>query len=241
MKNTFTIFAFLILANGFAQTPEKISYQAIIRDSNNNLVSNTIIGTQISILKTSINGVAVYTETHSQTTNENGLINLEIGTGTTSDVFSDIDWSTDNYFIKTETDPTGGANYTITGTSQLLSVPYALHAKTASKIIYPDNELGTYLGTSVTFRAGIREYKSNIFITLNSNNQWTGAETVFFDIGGIYESLTFGGTYTKNGNEINIRDTSNDIDITFFKGGNKLTYAEVDGNTTFETELTLVD
>ena len=56
---------------------------------------------------------------------------IEIGTGITSDDFSAINWSNGSYYIKTETDPAGGNNFTITGTSQLLSVPYALHSKTA--------------------------------------------------------------------------------------------------------------
>ena len=86
---------------------------------------------QISILQGSTSGSTVYVETHTPTTNANGLVTLEIGTGTgVSGDFTTITWESDTYFIKTETDPTGGTSYTITGTSQLLSVPYALHAKT---------------------------------------------------------------------------------------------------------------
>ncbi len=117
-----------------AQSPEKMSYQAVIRDASDNLVTNQEVGMQISILQDSESGTAVYTETQTDTTNANGLVSLEIGTGTTSDDFSTIDWSNGPYFIKTETDPTGGTSYTITGTSQLLSVPYALHAKTAETV-----------------------------------------------------------------------------------------------------------
>jgi uncharacterized protein (TIGR02145 family) len=121
----------------FAQSPEKMSYQAVIRDGSNNLVSSTAVGMQISILQGSASGTAVYVETQEPTTNANGLVNVEIGTGTTSDDFSAIDWANGPYFIKTETDPngeTGGIDYTINGTSQLLSVPYALHAKTAETV-----------------------------------------------------------------------------------------------------------
>ena len=242
MKNIFTSIALLVLTNIFAQAPEKFSYQAVIRDANNNLVANTPIGMQISILKTSIIGTSVYTETHSQSTNANGLVSIEIGTGTSSDIFNDIDWSSDNYFIKTETDPTGGTNYSITGTSQLLSVPYALHAKTASKIIYPASAIGSYFGTSVTFRDGIRDYKSSINITLDDNNRWTGSEIVAYSIGGgAGEVLNFNGTYTQNGNQILLQDNGNDVSLTFNKVRNKLTYSEVDGNTIFETDLTLVE
>ncbi len=119
----------------FAQTPEKMSYQAVIRDASGTLITNQAIGMQISILQTSATGTAVYQETQTPTSNTNGLVSLEIGTGTViSGDFTSIDWSNDTYFIKTETDPIGGTNYTITGTSQLLSVPYALYAKTAANV-----------------------------------------------------------------------------------------------------------
>lgn len=136
MRNLHTYLAvFLITAFTFGQIPEKMSYQAVVRDSGDNLVSNQAVGMQISILQTTDSGTAVYEETHTPNTNINGLVTLEIGTGTIiSGDFSSIDWSIDTYFIKTETDPTGGTNYTITGTSQLLSVPYALHAKTAESV-----------------------------------------------------------------------------------------------------------
>ena len=124
-----TVGALLLTLSSFAQAPEKMSYQAIIRGANNALVTNQQVGMQISILQGS---TAVYEETQTPTSNTNGLVSLEIGTGTViSGSFTAIDWSADTYFIKTETDPTGGTNYTITGTSQLLSVPYALYATTS--------------------------------------------------------------------------------------------------------------
>jgi len=87
---------------------------------------------KISILQGSTTGTVEYAETQTPTTNANGLVSIEIGEGTVvAGIFSAIDWANGPYFIKTETDPTGGTSYTITGTSQLLSVPYALHAKTA--------------------------------------------------------------------------------------------------------------
>jgi hypothetical protein len=90
---------------------------------------------QISILQGSASGTVVYVETQKPTTNANGLVSIEIGGGTVvNGAFATIDWANGLYFIKTETDPTGGTNYTITGTNQLLSVPYALHAKTAETV-----------------------------------------------------------------------------------------------------------
>ncbi len=119
----------------FSQAPEKMSYQAIVRNADGNLLTETTIGMRISVLKNNASGTSVYTETHTQQTNVNGLVTLEIGTGSVvSGSFSTINWGEDTYFIKTETDIEGGSNYTIVGTSQLLSVPYALHAKTAGNV-----------------------------------------------------------------------------------------------------------
>jgi hypothetical protein len=132
MKRILTIFAAVLLtANVFAQSPEKMSYQAVVRNSNDQLVTNKQVGMQISILQGSATGVAVYVETRTPSTNANGLINIEIGGGVD---FNTINWSDGPYFLKTESDPTGGTDYTITGTSQLLSVPYAFHAKTAETV-----------------------------------------------------------------------------------------------------------
>jgi len=131
MKKLITLLsAVLITASIWAQSPQKMSYQAVIRNASNTLVTNTAVGMQISILQTTSTGTAVYVETQTPTTNANGLVSIEIGGGTVvSGTFSTIDWSAGPYFIKTETDPAGGTTYTITGTSQLLSVPYSLHAK----------------------------------------------------------------------------------------------------------------
>jgi hypothetical protein len=115
-----------------AQSPEKMSYQAVVRNSGNQLVTNQAVGIKISILQGTVTGTAVYEETQATTTNTNGLVTVEIGEGTAiSGTFSAIDWANGPYFVKIETDPAGGTNYNITGTSQLLSVPYALYSKKA--------------------------------------------------------------------------------------------------------------
>ena len=136
MKRIFTILvAVLITATVWAQAPQKMSYQSVVRDASNNLTTNQAVGMQISILQDSVNGTAVYVERQFPTTNANGLVSIEIGIGTVvSGNFTAIDWANGPYFIKTETDLNGGSNYTITGTSQLLSVPYALHANFADSV-----------------------------------------------------------------------------------------------------------
>lgn len=123
----------------FAQAPEKMSYQAVIRQSNGELVVNKNVGIKISILKGTSAGTSVYTETHLPATNANGLVSLAIGTGSSqTGSFSAIDWESGPYFIKTETNTDGGTTYTITATTELLSVPYALYAKSSG------NGIGDY-------------------------------------------------------------------------------------------------
>ena len=130
MKKLYTLMVIIAMAiNVFAQSPQKMSYQCVVRNASGTLVTNQMVGIKISILQGSASGTAVYTETLTPTTNTNGLVSIEIGGGTGFDA---INWSAGPYFLKTETDPAGGTNYTITGTSQLLSVPYALYAKSAA-------------------------------------------------------------------------------------------------------------
>jgi len=133
MKKILSITAILFgIMLAFAQVPEKMSYQAIIRNASGQLLQNQNVAVKASILQGSASGTVVYSERITGTTNANGLLSAEIGTGTViSGTFSTINWSSGNYYLKTETDPNGGTNYTIAGTSQLLSVPYAMYAKNA--------------------------------------------------------------------------------------------------------------
>jgi len=142
-KSLLFIAAIFITSVLFAQAPPKMSYQAVIRDNSGQLVTNQSIGMQISILQGSPTGSAVYVETQTAATNANGLVSLEIGLGVTVyGAFPSINWSNSPYFIKTETDINGGTDYTITGTNELLSVPYALYAEKSSNGM----ENGTYKG-----------------------------------------------------------------------------------------------
>lgn len=123
----------------WAQSPDRMSYQAVVRNSEGVLLSNQSVGIRIQILQASEFGAAVYVETHTRTTNPNGLVTLEIGGGTVVlGNFSLIDWAAGPYFLKTETDPAGGTSYSILGTTQLLSVPYALHARTVGSYTETD-------------------------------------------------------------------------------------------------------
>ncbi|MBQ4474844.1 MAG: hypothetical protein II935_01495, partial [Bacteroidales bacterium] len=128
------VFCLIISAISFAQVPQKMSYQAVVRGSDNNLVTNQQVAMRVSILQGSADGTAVYTETHSAQTNANGLVSIEIGDGTSNDDFTAINWANGPFFVKTETDVNGGDDYDIIGVSQLLSVPYAMYAQTAGNM-----------------------------------------------------------------------------------------------------------
>ena len=112
-----------------AQIPQKMSYQAVVRNQANELVSSQSVGLEISILHGSDEGTVVYTEAHEAITNANGLISIVIGDGIISQgQISTINWANGPFFIKSSVDPDGGTDYTIVGASELLSVPYALFA-----------------------------------------------------------------------------------------------------------------
>ncbi len=180
MKRIYTILVTVLLtASVFAQAPERMTYQAVIRNSSDQLVINQGIGMQISILQTTAMGTPVYVETHNTITNANGLVSVEIGNGTVvSGDFSAIDWANDVYFIKTETDPTtaGGTTYTISGTSQLLSVAYALHSKTAESIE------GGITETDPVYSAWDKDYTD--LINTPETNQWTTTgNDIYYDNG----------------------------------------------------------
>lgn len=147
----FTFIALLLCAGISAQAPEGFKYQAVARDASGNVIASQTVGIQISILQGGISGTPVYVETFSPTTNQFGLIDLEIGKGTfISGSFSGIDWGSSSYFIKIEMDASGGTSYTEMGTSQLLSVPYALHSKTVASITESDPVYGVSVAAGIT-------------------------------------------------------------------------------------------
>ena len=132
------LFLFVLMLSAvalFAQAPQKMSYQAVVRNANNTLVTNQNVSAKISILQGSINGTPVYVETHYATTNINGLLTIEVGNGTVvSGSMATVNWANGPFFLKSEIDPNGGINYSIEGTQQLMSVPYALYAEKAGNV-----------------------------------------------------------------------------------------------------------
>ena len=133
----FSILAGLLLtASAFAQAPKAMTYQAVVRNSNNYLIQSSPVGIKVSILQGSVSGTAVYVETHTTQTNENGLLDIVIGVGAVvSGTYNDIIWADGPYFLKTEIDPLGGNFYIITSTSELLSVPYSNYAQVSGDMV----------------------------------------------------------------------------------------------------------
>lgn len=118
-----------IMLASFAQAPSKFNYQGAARDASGTALVNQNISLRISVIDSTATGNVVYTETHSATTNANGLFSLAIGDGTpTLGTMGAINWSANDKFIKVEMDENGGANYTDLGTTELLSVPFAMYA-----------------------------------------------------------------------------------------------------------------
>jgi uncharacterized protein (TIGR02145 family) len=124
-------FIFQVSSSLMAQTPGSFSYQAVVRNSAGQPLADQQVSLRISILKDGEFGTFVYVETQAGTTNKFGLITKNIGEGNAvNGNFESINWSDGPYFLKIEMDVTGGTSYSEMGTSPLLSVPYALVAKT---------------------------------------------------------------------------------------------------------------
>jgi len=157
MKNLYltAVFTFFSLFLTWAQSPEQFNYQAVIRNSGGNILANQSVGIKFNIRQSTAAGSIVFSETFATTTNEYGMVNLQIGSGTTvTGTIAGINWGTGPYFLEFLVDAAGGSNYTAVGTSQLLSVPYALYAK---------NSGGNYWKSS-TNNTGISYDQGNVVV-----------------------------------------------------------------------------
>nr|WP_319273081.1 bZIP transcription factor [uncultured Draconibacterium sp.] len=134
MKKLFTSTLLLLLGLiTFAQTPQSFNYQAVLRDASGNTLANQDVEIEIKLIQDTVTNVSLFSETHSVTTNEFGLVNLQIGSANSIDMET-IDWSTGPYFIEVSVDGT------LMGTSQLLSVPFAMHAVTVENDKVEDDD-----------------------------------------------------------------------------------------------------
>jgi hypothetical protein len=171
MKNIITLLALIVVTITFAQAPEGFNYQAVARDAMGDIIVNTTIGVEFQLHETTIDGPVIYTETHSPTTNAYGIFNLIVGQGTSTDNFNLVDWATDLHFIETSIDVANGSTYVSVGITQLLSVPYALHAKTATNGITTAQAtiLGNTSGTN-TGDQNLTVSETGDILTINGGN-----------------------------------------------------------------------
>jgi uncharacterized protein (TIGR02145 family) len=208
-----------------AQAPQRFSYQAVVRDAAGNLVINRPVGIRFTILRGSATGIAVFAETHRPTTNNDGLASVEIGGGSSLfNAMGNIDWSLGPYFLKTEIDPNGATAYSISGTNQMLSVPYALYAEKSAN---PGNPgFSTLVRTEGTFRGqgGCRFGGTKVMFGLDSNRNNT------LDANEVDNRLT---TYVCNGKDgkgiVNTVDNGNGTFTFNYTDGTSFTTGNLTG------------
>ncbi|MDA7762924.1 fibrobacter succinogenes major paralogous domain-containing protein [Crocinitomicaceae bacterium] len=163
MKRLFLFALFICMTTiGFGQVPPNaFNYSAVARGPQGQPISSQNIGIRFSILKTTATGPVQYVESHQTTTDPFGLFNLIIGGGSVeSGDFASIDWGADDYFLKVELDAQGNTNYYHMGTTQFLSVPYALSADNST---YSQNGIDSVSSTGDTL------YLSNGDLFVNSS------------------------------------------------------------------------
>jgi hypothetical protein len=159
MKGLLLFFiAFVFCLNGSGQRPESFYYQALVRNETGELVVSKPLSFRVSIIAGNASGVAVYIETQTATTNSDGLVTLTIGNGSDkTGSFISIDWNADKYFVRVETDPSGGTSFTQMSTLQLLNIPFEIQKKSAKRpteIVIEDEFLITrkYVGDFLDYR-----------------------------------------------------------------------------------------
>ena len=144
------VFVFFFVTLSLAQAPKGINYQGVARDNGGKAYASKTIAVRISVLKNSATGEVEYAETHKPETNQFGLFTLVIGQGTkvTGD-FALISWAIGSKWLQIEMDPNGGGSYTLAGTQQLMTVPYALYAE------YAGNSSGLSAGSGISINNGV--------------------------------------------------------------------------------------
>jgi hypothetical protein len=216
MKNLFVLVILIMTTlSTFAQSPQNINYQAVVRNNAGDVIKNQSVRFKLSVTE-GVNGVTTYSETHSATTNSLGLVNLTIGTGTVvTGTFAAINWANGVKFLKVEVDAAGGTNYTLMGSQQFASVPYALHAQSATNAwslngnnVASNNSLGT------TNAQDLRLITNNtVSAVLKSNGQFglgTTTPTGWLTI----EKTADGSNFDDDRNFIILRDKSSTLGST---------------------------
>lgn len=215
IKTLLLITIYCSLNTALAQAPNAFSYQAVVRNGSNQLVTNANVGIKISIQSSTT--TVYYSETHNATTNENGLVTIQIGNGTVvSGGFDNVPYSTESIFIKTEIDPFGSTNYSITSTTQLLSVPYALNSgdnkwKSDGNDILNNNTGKVKIGTPFF---NFLNTKLDIY----GDSYTTGTQYIFSNSTLNFDKMLF--TFSPFSNDTGIQSRWSDQSMNFINGGN---------------------
>jgi len=179
-----SLITLVFISNLISQAPNLMSYQAVIWDGSGNLVAEKMVSIKISILQGSVTGTSVYSENHRVQTNTNGLVSLMIGGGTNATgKISDINWGGGSFFLKTETDPTGGVNFSITGTTQLVSVPYSMFSGLAGNISTknigsPGQTLTIDKDGKMTWVSNLPTISTNVITDIKPNSSVSGGSII---------------------------------------------------------------
>lgn len=115
----------------FAQAPQGFTYQAAVRDAQGRAVAGRQVTVRIALVQGTALGTESYAELHQPTTDAAGLFTITVGQGnalTNCTMESCVDWAAGPWFLRSQVDPEGGQNFTLSTTQQLMSVPYALYA-----------------------------------------------------------------------------------------------------------------
>ena len=235
-----------------AQTPPNaFNYSAVARNPAGQPIATTTIGIQITILKNSPTGESQYSENHFVNTDAFGLFNLVIGAGAVENgSISAIDWSNDNYYLKVGMDANGGSNFLTMGTTQLLSVPYAMHAKTADFITnnnsifnwdYPDGLIGepVILNVNQTYTVPIGK---NLYGLNNGINSLINSNEVY-DPKMVPENSTISITYYNPGQQVIIGFLANkQVDVVIWNTNTSPSYTVPVGKTLYlESRFSIMD
>ncbi|MDC1395674.1 tail fiber domain-containing protein, partial [Bacteroidia bacterium] len=230
MKNLYLIIFLFIGIAASAQSPEKMSYQAVIRDANGALLKSQNVNIQFTVNQTSASGTTLYQEYHTPTTNANGLVSTYVGTGTVSSGdFSAIDWSKGPYFLQTDIDPAGGTNYTISSTTEFVSVPFALYANKAE---FADSLTGGVNETDPIFDASVAKG-----ISTTDTAYWNGKLDRYTETDPVFDVSVAKGITTNNttywNNKLDSSSIQNFVDLT--------TNQTVGGEKEFSSDVTLAN
>ncbi|MBI2793861.1 MAG: hypothetical protein HYX66_04325 [Ignavibacteria bacterium] len=239
MKHIYFLPVVLLCVIGVAQAqvPQTMNYQAVIRNASNELVANQNVSVRISIVQGALSSVPVYTEVHQAQSNLNGLVTLEIGAGVpVYGTFSAINWANGPYYIRTETDVNGGDAYSISGSSPLLSVPFALRAETAENAISMDYNMLSNKPLNVS-----AFFNDVGYLTLKDFEQGKAGDVLLSGSNGVPANVWSLKGNSKTDPDKDAIGTTDDADLVFITNGEERFRITSDGNVSISNGLSVGD